>query len=161
MISTLLKIFLIGTFAFVFWQDSKDRLVYWFLYPFIGVLGFAIQALMTTKYLAAINAIINLCFIFTLLTVGYLYSRFVMRRDFINGTMGLGDILLFIFLCFTFSIVPFMILLVFSMIFSLLLHQYFKNKSEHKNVPLAGYISIFYAAIYFVSFFLEPKYLFA
>ena len=161
MIETLLKVPLIITFLVIFWQDTKDRLVYWFLYPLVGCIGFVIQVSYTGYGTSIINSIANLVFITVLLSVAYLYSKFVMKKEFVNESIGVGDILLFIFLCFTFATITFFILFVFSLVFSLMIHLYFKKKSNHKNVPLAGYIAIFFAAVYTASFFIEPKYLFA
>ena len=161
MIETLLKSLLIITFLVVFWQDTRDRLVYWFLYPFIGCLAIGVQFLQIGYVTTLINSAINLVFILLLVSVCYLYSKIIMKRRFVNESIGLGDILIFIFLCFTFATVAFFILFVFALLFSLMLHLYFKKKSINNNVPLAGYIAVFFAAVYLVSFFIESKYLFA
>lgn len=161
MTDVILKCILLGVLFVIFLQDTKERLVFWFLYPIVGILGYSIQSNTIGYQYAFINSLINLAFIAILLFVSFLYSKIKLKADFINGSIGIGDILLFIFLSFTFSTIPFLILFVFSLLFSLLLHIYFKNRSEHKNVPLAGYISLFFAATYFLSFFLAPKYLFA
>lgn len=161
MIDIAITLALVAILLVIFLQDTKDRLVLWFLYPAIGVLSYSLQAFTTGYILALVNSLINLSFIIVLLLVLFAYSKFKLKTDFINGSMGLGDILLFIFLSFTFSTVSFLTLLVFSLFFSLLLHAFFKNRSQHKNVPLAGYISLFFATVYLISLFIEPKYLFA
>ena len=161
MIETLLKSLLIITFLVIFWQDTRDRLVYWFLYPLVGSLAVGIQVLQIGYASALINSIINLVFILLLVSVSFLYSKIIMKRRFVNESIGLGDILMFVFLCFTFATVAFFIVFIFALLFSLVLHLYFKKKSTHNNVPLAGYIAVFFAAVYLVSFFIEPKYLFA
>ena len=161
MIEILIKGLLIITFLVIFWQDTKDRLVYWFLYPLLGCLASGIQVLQIGYISTLINSLINLIFIFLLISVAFIYSKVIMKRPFVNESIGLGDILIFVFLCFTFATVAFFILFVFALLFSLMLHLYFKKKSIHNNVPLAGYIAVFFAAVYTVSFFIEPKYLFA
>lgn len=161
MISFALQTALIAVFFLIFYQDTKDRMVYWFLYPVTGILSFTIQAMYVGLQSAIINSLMNLCFIAVILIVGYVYSLTIMKKPFINGSMGSGDILLFLFLSFTFTTITFIVLFVFSLCFSLLLHFYFKNKSAFNNVPLAGYISLFFSMVYITSFFIEPKYLYA
>jgi hypothetical protein len=161
MIDILLKIVLFFILIAIFYQDTKDRLVLWFLYPIVGIMSYFIQASAIGYILALVNSLINLAFTTLILLVLFVYSRFKLKTDFVNGSMGLGDILLFIALSFTFSSVAFLILLVFSLLFSLVMHAIFKNRSQHGNVPLAGYISLFFAAIYLMSLFIGPKYLFA
>src|SRR5690606_12987489 len=108
-----------------------------------------------------LNSLLNIITMSIIILICYLYSKFIMKKEFINGSIGIGDILLFIFLCLTFSSIAFIILLAFSLIFSLLLHQIAKQKKNNLTVPLAGYISLFFAAIYIVSFFITPSYLYS
>lgn len=160
MINIGLKLILIVLLFIVFSQDTKDRLVYWFLYPLTGILFYLVQARLLGHMQSLVNSLINFVFILLLITVGWIYARAIMKQKF-TKTMGIGDILFFISLCFTFTPITFIILLVFSLVFSLLLHQYFKGRSEQATVPLAGYMALFFAAVYLLSFFIEPGYLFA
>ena len=156
-----LKILILVLFLLIFWQDTKDRLVYWFLYPLVGGLAFFIQASYNGYFVILTNTAVNVLLIGLILGTAFVYSKIIMKRQFVNESIGIGDILLFIFLCCTFSPLPFIILLVFSLMFSLVVHVYLRNRSAHTTVPLAGYISLFFFAVYFTSFFIEPKYLFA
>lgn len=157
----IIKALIIIVFGVIFWQDYKQRLVYWFLYPLVGIIAFYIQAQHILLISALLNSLINLTIVSIIILISFLYSKLIMKSRFINHSIGLGDLLLFIFLSFSFSTIPFTILLVFSLVFSLVVHLYFKRKSTHQNVPLAGYISLFFLGIYLTSIFLEPKYLFA
>lgn len=82
-----------------------------------------------------------------LILVIYLYSKIKLKTS-ITETFGLGDGLLFFALVFTFSSVSFLTLFVFGLIFSLLVHLVFKNRFKFKTVPLAGYLSLFFAIVY-------------
>ncbi len=157
----ILKLLLIGVFFLVFFQDHKDRNVYWFLYPIIGVLVFALQMQSTAIYPSLINTGFNLAFISLLLLVCYLYARLKLKRPFLKEVFGLGDLLFFVFIAFSFSIVSFLILFVFSLLFSLLLHFAMKYRQTEKTVPLAGYMSLFFAVVYGISFFWECNFLYA
>jgi hypothetical protein len=152
---------LIFSFLLVFYQDTKDRMVYWFLYPLCGIAAFIIQYKYVGMMTAIINSLINICFIAIILSTAFFYSKTVMKKPFINGSMGSGDVYLFLFLSFTFTTSAFILLFVFSLCFSLVLHLYLKNKTLHTTVPLAGYMSLFFSGVYIAGFFLEPKYLYS
>lgn len=154
-----LKLILVIVFAFVLYQDFKSRLVYWFLYPIIGVLAFAIQLQNLPVSIALTNLGFNLLFVVLILLVSTLYIKF-RNLDFKN-TIGIGDILFFLFIAGTFSIVSFLILFVFSLVFSLILHIVLNNKKEQATVPLAGYMSLFFGVVYAVSFCFNNAFLYA
>ncbi|MGN7811070.1 hypothetical protein [Flavobacterium sp. 22076] len=154
-----LKLILVIVFAFVLYQDFKSRLVYWFLYPIIGVLAFAIQLQNLPVSIALTNLGFNLLFVVLILLVSTLYIKF-RNLDF-NNTIGIGDILFFLFIAGTFSIVSFLVLFVFSLVFSLILHIVLNNKKEQATVPLAGYMSLFFGVVYAVSFCFNNAFLYA
>lgn len=156
------KILIILVFCLIFWQDYKHQMVYWFLYPLIGILAFFIQLEFLDFKLIAMNSSLNLLFVTILLFAIYFYSKIILKEKLINQSIGSGDVLLFIFLCFTFSFVSFFTIFTFSLIFSLVLHLFFKNKNQLKeSVPLAGYISLFFCAIYSSLFLFNFNFLFA
>jgi hypothetical protein len=154
-----LKLILVIVFAFVLYQDFKSRLVYWFLYPIIGVLAFVIQLQNLPVSIALTNLGFNLLFVVLILGVSTLYIKF-RNLDFKN-TIGIGDILFFLFIAGTFSIVSFLVLFVFSLVFSLILHIVLNNKKDQATVPLAGYMSLFFGVVYAVSFCFNNAFLYA
>ena len=156
-----LRLLLIGVFLIIFIQDCKDRKVYWFLYPIVGVLVFVLQMEVVSKYSLAVNAGFNLLFIFILLFVCYLYAALKLKKPLLKEVFGLGDVLFFIFIAFSFSIISFFVLFVFSLVFSLLLHFVLQHKQIEKTVPLAGYMSLFFGVVYVFVFFCESNFLYA
>ncbi len=154
-----LKLLLIIVFAIVLFQDFKNRLVYWFLYPIIGILAFAIQSYSVPITIAFSNSSFNLLFVALILGVSFVYIR-IRKLDFLNA-IGIGDILFFIFISFTFSIVSFLVLFVFALLFSLILHFVLGNKKEQQTVPLAGYMSLFFGVVYITTFFYNSSFLYA
>ena len=154
-----LKLILLIVFALVLYQDFKSRLVYWFLYPIIGILAFAIQLHNLPLSIALTNLGGNLIFVVLILAVSMIYARF--RKLNFKNTIGIGDILFFLFIAGTFSIVSFLILFVFSLLFSLILHLVLNNKKEQSTVPLAGYMSLFFGVVYAISFFGNDTFLYA
>lgn len=157
----IFKFLLIGVFLLVFYQDHKDRKVYWFLYPIIGSLVFVLQMQSVSIYSSLINTGINLMFMLFLLLVCYLYAKLKLKQPFLKEVFGPGDLLFFVFIAFSFSVVSFLSLLVFSLLFSLLLHFAMTYKQTEKTVPLAGYMSLFFAVVYGISFFWECNFLYA
>lgn len=151
---------LIGCFACIAVQDGKDRMVYWVLYLVAAFLCAAIQIKVRGYEVTMVNSGINLGFVTIIIFAGLLYARLKMRQPFLNAAIGAGDLLLFVGLCFSFNTIVFVVLFVFSLVFSLVVHQVAKNK-KHATVPLAGYMSIFFAAIYLISFFIPDQYLFS
>jgi hypothetical protein len=143
----ILKIILICLLAIIFYQDYKQRQVYWFLFP-LSALCCAILFFTSTISELFISAILlNLSFVLLLLGVIFLYSKFKLKLPF-NTVFGMGDVLLFTALIFTFSSVSFLIVFVFALIFSLILHLFLSPYSKEKTVPLAGYMSLFFALTY-------------
>ncbi|MDI1307437.1 MAG: hypothetical protein PSX42_21685 [bacterium] len=84
-----------------------------------------------------------------------------MKKPLLKEVFGLGDVLLFIFITFSFSIVSFFVLFVFSLVFSLLLHFVLQRKQIDKTVPLAGYLSLFFGVVYGISFLGYSNFLYA
>ncbi len=142
-----IKILLIISLLFVFLQDVKTREVYWILFPVIasccGILHY--QNVVYSTFIYAVG--VNFIFISLMLLVIYLYSKYKLKMAFKN-TFGLGDVLLFIGLTLSFSTTSFIILFVFSLVFALVLHLFFKTKTKIASVPLAGYLSLFFASVY-------------
>ncbi|WP_461598689.1 hypothetical protein [Winogradskyella sp.] len=131
----------------VFYQDMKERLVYWFLFPIIAICSGVLFYNNVMSELFKTSLIINVCFVIFLIFIVFAYSKLKLRTSIFDA-FGLGDGLLFVALAFTFSSISFLVVFVFGLIFSLVMHLFLNNRSEHKNVPLAGYLSIFFAITY-------------
>lgn len=139
----LLKTALIFTLVLVATQDIRERKVYWFLFPIMGFLVGALHFQNTLEELFWISVVLNTAFVAFLLLVVYLYSKFKLKVS-VKETFGLGDTLLFVALIFTFSTVSFLIIFIGSLLFSLVLHVLIKKHNKTNDVPLAGYMSLFF-----------------
>lgn len=156
------KIVLLIVLSIVFWQDYTNRLVHWFWYPLVGVLGFWIQTHYVDLSMILVNSTVNLLLIVTVLSVLWVYSKLILKKRLINEGIGIGDILLFVFLSFCFSIISFFVLFVFSLLFSLLIHLLLKkNYTNTETIPLAGYMALFFSIIYGLTFFINCNFIFA
>ncbi len=157
----ILKLLLIGVFFLIFFQDNKDRKVYWFLYPIIGILVFVLQIKAISIYPALINGGFNLGFVSFLVLVCFIYAKLKLKKPLLKEVFGLGDLLFFIAIAFSFSIVSFLILFVFALLFSLVLHLILKHRQSDKTVPLAGNMALFFGVVYGASFCWECNFLYA
>lgn len=155
------KILLVVLFILIFIQDYKQRLVYWFLYFFVGICSLCLQLTFFDWQTIAINTFINISFISILVVSGFLYCKLIKKEPFLNHSIGIGDIFMFVSLCFLFPAITFILFFVFSLIFSLMIHLLLKEKyTIHNDVPLAGYMSLFFSFILLFSFFLEKNWLY-
>lgn len=143
----LIKIILIITLGFIFVQDYKERQVFWFLFPLVGLCCGILFYNGTLPELFLTSVILNFAFIGILLLTVILYSRLVLKVN-VSDAFGLGDALLFGGLVFSFSTVSFLVIFVFALAFSLITHLSLKRFSKIKSVPLAGYLSLFFGASY-------------
>ncbi|MFY0482510.1 hypothetical protein ACI6PS_07875 [Flavobacterium sp. PLA-1-15] len=146
----VLQLTVIALFLIVLRQDYKDRRVSWFLFPLIGLLCFSIQLLKIGSISAIVNTVFNLIFTLLIVLVCFLYARWKLRRPFLKEVLGFGDILFFGSIAFAFSITSFLVLFIFSLFFSLMLHMALQNKQSDRTVPLAGYMSLFFGTVYLI-----------
>ncbi|MDC1265800.1 hypothetical protein N8009_03305 [Flavobacteriaceae bacterium] len=142
----VLKLILLSAFVSVVYQDLKDRSVYWFLFPAIGICAGTLFFKETSVGFFLEAILLNLLFIGLLLGVIFLYTTYKLKMK-LSDAFGLGDGLLFVALAFSFAQLTFMIVFVFGLVGSLLLHLVLKKYST-ETVPLAGYMSVFFALAY-------------
>lgn len=134
-------------FACVVYMDWMERQVYLFLFPLIGFAAGYLFFKNTLQELFYMSIIMNLGLIFILMSTVFLYARYKLKTK-MTKTIGMGDVLLLLFLCFTFSTISFIVVLISALIFSLIIHLVLKTNSNHTTVPLAGYLSLFFLITY-------------
>jgi hypothetical protein len=145
----LLKAILIILLGIVFIQDYKNQLVSWYLFPLIALLfGINFYEAVGRDYLYLLYSIMfNLCLILIILLLLSIYSNLKMKRKFINNTFGLGDVFMLLSLALGFPSYTFIILLVMGILFALGCYLLLKANYEYETIPLAGYLSLFFAII--------------
>lgn len=143
----IIKLLLIITLVFIAYQDINERLVYWFLFPLLGLVVGVLFYTETLPELFLVSILINLIIVCLFYLVIILHSFFILKKSF-REVIGIGDILMFFFLIFTFSSVSFTVTFIGAIFFSYIIHLLLKNNLKNKTVPLAGYMSIFYSITY-------------
>ena len=147
----LFQFFAILGFGAIAFQDIKERMVYWFLFPMVALfLGFAFWQ-QSNPELFLVFSLTNLFFVSTILLISFLYTKYVTRKPYLNHSLGLGDLLFFYALAFGFPTLTFIVLFVSALIFSLVLHTVFGTSQEKSSVPLAGYMSLFLMVLFLLS----------
>lgn len=149
----LIKFLLFFSLVFIFFQDYRDRQVYVFLFPLIGILGTYLFFLNSNLEYYFLSVCINLGIVLIVVLLNYLFAKLVLKKNLLKEAMGLGDIFFFIAFALCFPTVTFINFFVFSILFTFVLHLALSKLSMEKNrhIPLAGYMSLFLIAVYLVS----------
>jgi len=142
-----LDIFILVILILISWQDFRYRAISWIFIPVLAAL-FILYALLSLDYTSVFTNFLSnagfLCIQYLILTI-YFSLKYKKITNIINKSIGIGDILFFIVLCFYFSPINFII---FSTISLLLITLFFGvwqlvRKSRNMQIPLAGALSIF------------------
>lgn len=145
MITTLEILFLL-ILGLLFYQDIKERKVsLWILISGVivgGIIHFMKQD--TTVFLTSVC--VNLLFISLIFGVLWVYAKFKMKQALFN-VFGLGDLIFFVLLGGSLPVVSFLLLFVFSLIFSLSIFLLLRKQFIKKTIPLAGLQSLFLGLI--------------
>jgi hypothetical protein len=83
-----------------------------------------------------------------------LYAKLKLKKS-IQEVFGLGDLLFFCLLAVSLPIISFLVVFIFSLIFSLVVFILIKKSLKHKTVPLAGFQSLFFAIILGLDIFMN------
>ncbi|NVK51286.1 MAG: hypothetical protein HWD85_00005 [Flavobacteriaceae bacterium] len=122
------------------------------LFPLILIIGGYVQITNQTVELYLLFTAYNLSFISILLLILYLYTKIQMKKK-LSKSLGLGDVLFFLFLGVSFPTATFLVLFSGSLVFSLLVFLLLKPILKEKTVPLAGLQSLFLTLVLIVNSF--------
>ncbi len=152
----LIKICILCTLGVITYQDLKDREVYGFIFlVLIGLLGF-LHYQNTTQFNFLYAILMNIGVLIVIMGLLYLYTLIQLKRSFFEEVFGWGDLLFFLALAIGFPTATFIILLVFSLLFSVLVWLMLKNKANYDTVPLAGYMAVFLGMIFLINWMMNP-----
>lgn len=151
----VLKLALIASLLFLFYQDLRFREVYWLVFPVIFLL------LLSLAYLSGIglqqilkNLLFNNCFLlFQLLIVTAYFSMKQKQWVWITKELiGWGDLLFLISICAYLSTINYLFFYVTSLLFTLLVSLPFivSKSSRNFKVPMAGIQAGFFALLLFI-----------
>ena len=145
-----------GCCGSIFFQDVKERLVSWFLFPLLGIfLALIFYDTVATGHFFLLSVVTNSALVTLIILILYVYAKFILKKKFINHSFGMGDLLFFYAMAVGFPSLTFIVLFTGGIFFSLLLFLALKKNRAMTTVPLAGYMALYLAIILAGSFFIE------
>lgn len=124
-------------------QDFKDRAVFWFLFPILGILLGSLHYVSLSGVFFFDHILINALLISLILLLLYGYARFIAKIKFINHSFGLGDLFFFYAFALGFPSITFIVLFSCAILFSVAVFFILKKNLHLKTVPLAGLMALF------------------
>lgn len=142
----LLNVLALSNFLAISYQDIRERQIYILLLVSLAVLLASIHFIMwDTWYLFGLNIAINLLLVGSIIIVLYLVTRGLFKKSFLDHSFGKGDLILFLALALAHPTMTFVVLFACALIFSLIMA--FVLQPRIKEIPLAGYMCLFYTII--------------
>lgn len=139
--------------ALIAFQDFKERLVSWVLFPMVGLLLGFLYFCNTSFEQFYPFVFTNMILISMIVLFLFLYTKYIRRMKFLNVSFGLGDLLFFYAFALGFPTITFLILFVGSILFALLVFMASKGKQENETIPLAGLMGFFLIVVMLSSLF--------
>jgi len=143
----ILKMLTIIGFITIAYQDIKDRMVYWVLFPIIGILLSSLYFKQSEFINFIINIGSNIIIVGIIMLLLWIYTKVLRRQDFLNVSLGLGDILFLCAFALGFPTVTFIVLLASCLCFSVLAFVVLNYFVNARTVPLAGFMCLFLSII--------------
>lgn len=154
----VIKILLISALGIIVYQDIKDHMIWWFLPVVFGFCGAYLFYKSALADVFVYTAVLNLVFIIGVGAVLWLLAILKKDKSYYKNILGLGDVLMIIAFAISFSFFQFINLFLGAIVFSWVLHFLFgQNRRE---VPLAGYMSIFLIVIFLGSWVYDESILY-
>ena len=152
----LLKITAYLSLLFISYDDFRERKVYWFLFPIVGFFLGIIHFNNTIELqIFLYQVLVNFTLVTLVLILLYLIVKLVLKKTFLNHSLGLGDILFFYAFACGFPTITFLILFVNSIVFSLLFYLILRKRLHLNPIPLAGIMSLFVLGVFVLSTFIK------
>lgn len=146
LIITLLVIVLL----LVFYQDYKRRTIH----VILPILIFSINIVINYLFLdiSVIDVVYNIVFI-AINIIGLVLYFSIKSKQLVNpidSSIGIGDIVFLVAITPLFNLKSFVLFFILGLMFSLIVHFIYSVFKKTKNIPLAGYLSIFLILYLFV-----------
>ena len=149
----VLKFLIILYCVVIAYEDFRERAVLWIVFPVLGICLGLLHLLHTTSESFFLFGLINTLLVSGILLILFLYTKHVAKKQFLNASLGLGDILFFYVMAIGFPTFTFVVLFASSILFSLLFFGLSKRLKKQGTVPLAGLMGIFLIGVITASFF--------
>ncbi len=136
----------------IWYQDQKERLVSFFLFPFLALETAVIHYLNTTSEVFVTNVLVNIVIICLIVVILFLYARFKMKKNLFKEAFGLGDAFILVALAFAFPVYTFVVLLSLGFLTILGIHFLLGILGKRREtIPFAGELALFMTLVYVAS----------
>jgi hypothetical protein len=144
----ILEIIIAACLVLLVYQDFKDRLVDWYIFPILFMSGITYDFQFSHQF-NVIPLLIGIQFLgIQLLSItAYFSLKHKRLTGIIDTQIGLGDILCWFSLLPYFSVVNFIVFYISSLLLSILIYTLFLTK---ETIPLAGIQSLFFLIIFMI-----------
>ncbi|WP_350292601.1 hypothetical protein [uncultured Croceitalea sp.] len=137
-------------------QDFKERKVLWFLFPVLGVILGVIHFFSSAlDEIFLYHVLLNCILVTAILSILYLATILIFKKQFLNQSFGLGDVLFFYAFALGFPTISFIVLFANAILFSLLVFLILRKTNGFTTVPLAGLMAVFTIIAFLVSLFVK------
>lgn len=137
-------------------EDFKRHAISWYYLPILFVLLF-IASLQYLSFKALLISIaLNLVIIAFIYLMLVLYFSVKNRKIIfnINQYLGIGDTLFILCLLPSFSAINYVFYLVFGLFVALILGLIYQIRTKQKEIPLVGFLGIYYSIIFVINKFI-------
>lgn len=148
--------FVIPFLLIVAYQDFKDREISWFYLPIIFTIALVSQFL--EGNLLWLNWLFSLVFLIFQLLAVYLYFALKNKNfkiAFTDNFLGWGDILFLVAIIPLFDFKQYVLCYVGALFFTLAFHLIMSRNNNKLNIPLVGWMGVFYTLVLLIQFALS------
>lgn len=146
------QIIVLLVLGLIAYQDVRERMVHWILFPALALAMGYLYSERIGIHQYALLVFANLLLVTSVLSILYLYTKYLRGMEFLDVSFGLGDLLFFLAFALGFPTLTFLVLFTSSIIFSLSIFLVMKKINVEKNAPLAGLMSFYLIIVYMISF---------
>jgi hypothetical protein len=156
-----LEFLILAVLLLIFFQDIKDRSVYWCFFPALAILFVALLLVQHHLFSAIWQAsLINFAFLLFQFLIVSIYFSIKNRRlvNIMDELLGWGDILFLLCMACYLSMLNFMFFYIASLVVSLviwLVWLVFSNK-KNKHIPLAGFQAAIFIVVLATDWWIKP-----
>ena len=147
----LLSPLLIINCGIIAYQDFKDRMVVWLLFPMMGIILSLMHIAHSTIQQMLVFGTINILLVTAVILLLRLVVKLVLKKEFLNVSIGMGDLLFFYAFALGFPTITFLCLFISSILFATIISFIIRFSSHHSSVPLAGLMAVFLISIHLLS----------
>lgn len=148
----LISILLILVLLIILWQDIKYRQIHVLLPFIIFLVTLYNYTLIKIPFLEILKNIAFLLLNFTIMTTYISIKNKQIINPFQNH-IGLGDFVFFMAICPLFLLYNYILFFICSLLFSIVVFFIFQKWMTQKNIPLAGFVSIFLISLILIEHF--------